>query len=215
MITGASSGIGLDLAWILAEQSYDLVLVARRLHILERVASEISAKHRVSVTPLQYDLRNPAAPRALYDSLTSNNVVVDVLINNAGIGLSGRFDQVDEHISLETIALNVTALTALTQLFLPPMVQRNRGRVMNVASTAAFQPGPLMAVYYATKAYVLSFTEAIADELRDSGVTLTALCPGPTRTEFAEIAKMTNSKLFSSPLLMNSRATLQSTATRR
>lgn len=204
LVTGASSGIGLDLARILAEHGHDLVLVARSAGTLEQIAAELSSRHGISATALPTDLSDPGAPRALYDLLAARGVVVDILINNAGFGLLGRFDQSDERRLLEMIQVNVAALTELTRLFLPGMIQRNRGRIMNVASTAAFQPGPLMAVYYATKAYVLSLTEAIADELRDTNVTLTTLCPGPTRTNFGVVAHMLETHLAHTPFMMTS-----------
>ena len=147
-------------------------------------------------TIIAADLTDPAAPQRIVDELRAKSIDVDVLINNAGIGLAGPFLETDLQKELEMIQLNVVALTHLTKLLLPGMVARHRGHVLNVASTAAFQPGPLMAVYYATKAYVLSFSEALADELRDTGVTVTALCPGPTATGFAAEAGMEESRLF-------------------
>ncbi|MGI8510381.1 MAG: SDR family NAD(P)-dependent oxidoreductase [Gemmatimonadaceae bacterium] len=203
--TGASGGIGLELARILAREGYDLVLVARSLPELERIARELSANHNVGAEASQADLSDPAAPRQLFEAVSARGRAVDILINNAGFGLAGRFDQTDGTRELEMIQVNVAAVTELTKLFLPGMIQRGRGRIMNVASTAAFQPGPLMAVYYATKAYVLSFTQAVAEELRDTGVTLTALCPGPTHTGFAKIANMQGTRLFNSPLTMGAR----------
>jgi short-subunit dehydrogenase len=205
VVTGASSGIGLDLAWICAEHGYDLLLVARSRDVLERLAQEISDKHGGTATVCVADLADASAPRQIYDAAKALRMTVEILINNAGFGDGGRFDQMSLDEMLAMVQVNATAVTALTRLFLPDMLPHKRGRIMNVASTAAFQPGPLMAVYYATKAYVLSLTEAIADELRDTGVTLTALCPGPTRTQFAEIAKMRNSRLFTSPLLLDAR----------
>ena len=204
LITGASAGIGLDLAWVLAEHGYNLILVARSFDVLQRLAADIKSKHAVSATPIRVDLSDPTTPQHLYDSLAAQGIVVDVLINNAGFGLLGRFDRIDESRMYDMIQVNVTSLTALTRLFLPGMIERGNGRVMNVASTAAFQGGPYMTVYYASKAYVLSLTEAIADELRHTAVTITALCPGPTRTKFAEVAQMTMTNLANTPLMMDS-----------
>jgi len=193
LITGASSGIGLDLARLFAKDGHDVVLVARSEGKLREIAAELERDFGVTAHVIVADLAKPDAPRTLVAQLP---VDVDVLVNNAGFGVTGPFVETDLAKELEMIQVNVVALTHLTKLLLPPMVARRRGRVLNVASTAAFQPGPLMAVYYATKAYVLSLSEAIADELRDSGVTVTALCPGPTETGFAAAADMTTTRLF-------------------
>src|ERR1700687_5397122 len=195
LITGASGGIGYELAKLFARDHHDLVLVARSADKLGQVAAELQV-HGVTVKTIVLDLALPVAPKFLYDQLQRENVAIDILINNAGFGAFGEFAQMPEEEILGQIQLNITALTLLTRLFLPSMVQRRAGKIMNVASPADFQPGPLMAVYYATKAYVLSFSEAIADELRNSGVTVTALCPGPTETGFAAVAKMGGSRLF-------------------
>ena len=193
LITGASSGIGLDLARLFAKDGHDVILVARSEGKLREIAAGLERDFGVTAHVIVADLARPDAPRQLVDALP---VDVDVLVNNAGFGVTGPFAGTDLAKELEMIQVNVVALTHLTKLLLPPMIARRRGRVLNVASTAAFQPGPLMAVYYATKAYVLSFSEAIADELRDSGVTVTALCPGPTETGFAAVADMTTTRLF-------------------
>ena len=196
LVTGASSGIGLEMSRQLASEGYELILVARSEEKLLAIARELgNAKVIVA------DLAQPDAPRRVFDSAGP----VDVLINNAGYGVSGPFAETDLENELEMILVNVSALTALTKLFLRPMLARNGGHIVNVASTAAFLPGPLMAVYYATKAYVLSFSEAIADELRDTAVNVTALCPGPTATGFADLAGMTSSRLFSIAKPMSSR----------
>lgn len=204
LVTGASSGIGLELARILAEHSYDVVLVARRGDVLERIAAELRATHGISATALPLDLSRSDAPGELARTLHERGIAVDVLVNNAGFGTRGQFTETSLDTELAMIQVNVSALTALTKLFLPTMVQRGHGRIMNVASTAAFQPGPMMAVYYATKAYVLSFSQAVAEEVRDTGVTITALCPGPTHTNFAKVAHMGTSRLFRSGLVMQS-----------
>lgn len=202
LITGASAGIGEELARIMAADGYDLVLVARSRERLETLARELEGAHGVGVRVLPADLSGAAAPAVLWEQVTGLGIEVDVLVNNAGFGLYGPFvatgaePPTDAAREMEMIALNVGALTHLTKLFLPAMVARGRGRVMNVASTAAFQPGPLMAVYYATKAYVLSFSEAVGVELQGTGVTVTTLCPGPTETEFAAVADMEGSRLF-------------------
>ncbi|MGZ5475353.1 MAG: SDR family NAD(P)-dependent oxidoreductase [Thermoanaerobaculia bacterium] len=196
LVTGASSGIGLDLARVLAEHGHDLVLVARGEAKLRALADDLAKRHGITAHVIAADLIKPHAAAEIVDELKRRRIDVDILVNNAGFGLTGPFVETDLQKELDMIQVNVVAVTELTKLLLVPMVARRRGRILNVASTAAFQPGPLMAVYYATKAYVLSFSEAIADELRESGVTVTALCPGPTETGFADVAQMTESRLF-------------------
>lgn len=196
LITGASSGIGLDLARLFAKDGYDVVLVARSEGKLRELAAEIEREQKVKAHVLIADLARPDAAQQVADELQARGLVVDALVNNAGYGVTGPFTETDLRKELEMIQVNIVALTQLTKLLLPAMVARGIGRILNVASTAAFQPGPLMAVYYATKAYVLSFSEAIADELRHTRVTVTALCPGPTDTGFAVAADMTTSRLF-------------------
>jgi short-subunit dehydrogenase len=196
LITGGSGGIGLEIAKVLARRGFNLVLVARNRDALEAAAGQIEGTNTVSVHVLAADLRRRESPEAIFDFLRGENIPIDVLVNNAGFGLGGEFAETELTRELEMIQVNIAALTHLTKLFLPAMIKRRSGRILNVASTAAFQPGPLMAVYYATKAYVLSFSEALAEELRNAGVTVTALCPGPTRTEFAEEAQVGTSRLF-------------------
>ena len=196
LITGASRGIGLELAKECARHGHDVVLVARHQDALEAAAGLIEGKYNVRAIVVRADLSDPAAPSEIFAAMIAQQIEVHMLINNAGFGLGGEFLETDLEREVDMIQVNVTALTRLTKLFLPPMVKRRSGRVMNVASTAAFQPGPLMAVYYATKAYVLSFSEAIAEELRNTGVTVTALCPGATATGFAETAQISNTRLF-------------------
>jgi short-subunit dehydrogenase len=190
LITGASSGIGADLARLFAKDGYELVLVARSEGKLQALARELGVK----TTVIAADLAKPNAASDVVARL--GGIEIDALVNNAGVGVAGPFLETDLQAELDMIHVNVVALTQLTKLLLPPMVKRGRGRILNVASTAAFQPGPLMAVYYATKAYVLSFSEAIADELRKTGVTVTALCPGPTATGFAAAANVGETRLF-------------------
>src|SRR3982751_4165596 len=197
LVTGGSGGIGLELAKVLARNGYDLVLVSRTRDALEAAAGQIEGKYDIKAHVFAADLRRREAPESIFDFLHNENIPIAILVNNAGFGLGGEFADTELTRELEMIQVNIAALTHLTKLFLPPMIKAKSGRVLNVASTAAFQPGPLMAVYYATKAYVLSFSEALAEELRNTGVTVTALCPGPTRTEFASEAGVTNSRLFS------------------
>ncbi len=196
LVTGGSGGIGLEIAKVLARNGLDLVLVARTRDTLEAAAGQLEGKFGAKVHVFAADLRRPDAPQAIFDFLHNENIPIDVLVNNAGFGVGGEFADTKLQRELEMIQVNISALTHLTKLFLPAMIKRKAGRVLNVASTAAFQPGPLMAVYYATKAYVLSFSQALAEELRHSGVTVTALCPGPTRTRFAASADLRSSRLF-------------------
>ncbi len=196
LVTGASSGIGLEIATVLAAHGHDLVLTARNADALEALAGKLEGKHAISVSVIPGNLARPEFAQDLFASTRAQNLDIDILINNAGFGLGGAFGDTDLDRELEMIQVNIAALTALTKLFLGPMLSRRSGRIMNVASTAAFQPGPLMSVYYASKAYVLSFSEAVAEEIRDSGVTMTVFCPGPTATNFARAALMENSRLF-------------------
>jgi hypothetical protein len=204
LITGASSGIGLDFARLFAEGGYNVVLVARGQQKLETLAQELSGKHGVKALALPADLADPAAPGKLMERLKAEGLQVDVLINNAGFASYGPFAETSLEEESRMIAVNITALTVLTKAVLPGMLARKQGRILNVASTAAFQPGPLMAVYYATKAYVLSFSEALAEETRGTGVTVTCLCPGPTQTGFQARAKMEDSKLVKGRDIMDS-----------
>jgi short-subunit dehydrogenase len=196
LITGASGGIGYELAKLFARDHHNLVLVARSGDKLAQLAAELEKHYGVQVKTIALDLAAPPAPRFLFDQLQREGIAVDILINNAGYGAFGEFGQMPEAEILGQIHLNITALTHLTRVFLPPMVASRKGRIMNVASTAGFQAGPLMAVYYATKAYVISFSEAIANELRGSGVTVTCFCPGATHTGFAKRAGTEGTRLF-------------------
>lgn len=196
LITGASGGIGYELVKLFAQDHHNLVLVARHGPRLAQVADELQRQFEITVRTFALDLTDPAAPQALFAQLQSDGVAIDILVNNAGYGKFGEFADVPLEESLGQVQLNVAALTHLTRLFLGPMLQRRSGRIMNVASTAGFQPGPLMAVYYATKAYVISFSEALANELAGKGITVTCLCPGATETGFAGRAGNDESRLF-------------------
>jgi hypothetical protein len=184
LVTGASSGIGRELARGLAARGHSLLLVARDAVRLTSLAEELERRYGVHAAPLPADLSRPDTPAAIAAACASGGWEVDVLVNNAGFGTNGPFAASDPATEAAQVQVNVAALTALTRLFLPGMMSRRRGGVLNVASTAAFQAGPWMAVYYAGKAYVVSFTEALAVELRGTGITASVLCPGPTRTEF-------------------------------
>jgi uncharacterized protein len=203
LITGASGGIGYELAKLFARDHYNLVLVARSSDRLAQVAGELHGQFGVTVRTVALDLAAAPAPQFLFDQMQREGVAVDVLVNNAGFGGFGEFASMTEEEILGQIHLNITALTCLTRLFLPAMLARRAGKIMNVASTAAFQPGPLMAVYYATKAYVLSFSEALANEVAGSGVAVTCFCPGATDTNFQKRAGMENSRLFKKIGAMN------------
>lgn len=196
LVTGASSGIGLELARLFAADGAELILVARRTELLNQLAEELHTNHGTTSTVISLDLSEPDAPQRLYDEVTAAQKQVDVLVNNAGFGQLGRFVDVPLERHLSMIQVNIAALTHLTYLFLPQMRERRQGAILNLGSTAAFQPGPNSAVYYATKAYVLSFSEALSTELRRSGVSVTCLCPGPTRTGFGEDSDMEKTLIF-------------------
>ncbi len=208
LITGASSGIGLELARILAARKHDLVLAARSEAKLRLLASE-AERHGVRTRVITADLSVAGAAASLVERATADGWPIDILVNNAGYGLYGKFVETRLDVELAMIQLNIVALTELTKRLLPAMVSRRSGRILNVASTAAFFPGPLMAVYYATKAYVLSFSEAIGDELAGTGVTVTALCPGPTESGFQAAAQLEESKLVAGKRLPSAREVAQ------
>lgn len=202
LITGATSGIGRALAERFAQDGHELILVARNETRLASARRDLETTYRIPVSDCPLDLTEPDAPETLRHHLTIENIDVDVLVNNAGFATYGPFAEMDIEPQLGMIRLHVHALTQLTHLLLPGMIERGQGGILNVASTAAFQPGPGMAVYFATKAYVLSFSEALHKELREHGITVTALCPGPTSTEFFERASMQRSGLTSQLLVM-------------
>ncbi|MBW4330149.1 SDR family oxidoreductase [Stakelama sp. CBK3Z-3] len=196
LITGASAGLGVEFAHALAARGHDLILTARRGDRLVDLAAAITDRHGVAVTVLPADLARPGAAAALIDQIARRDLAVNVLINNAGFGANGAFAGEDPAKLDAMLDLNCRAVMDLARLVLPGMVQMRSGAILNVASTAAFQPGPWMALYYATKAFVLSLSEALHEEVRESGVTVTALCPGPVRTEFFDIAGMGDNALF-------------------
>jgi short-subunit dehydrogenase len=189
LITGASSGIGWELAKCFAADKSNLVLVARNRDALEKLAVELRAAQGVQVHVLAADLSLPETPSRIFEELSAQNISVDILVNNAGFGLHGGFVDLPLSEQLKIIQVNVTALTALTGLFLAGMIQRRRGGILNVGSVAGFLPGPYMAVYYASKAFVLSFTEALAAETSGTGLKISALCPGPTHSNFGNVAR--------------------------
>lgn len=196
LITGASAGLGAEFAKLFAADKHDLLLVARRRDRLDAMAAELSAAHGVKAHVVAADLMDPAAPKAILDEVERLGLEVGFLVNNAGFGSNGNFWELDADRERGMVEVNVTALVVLTRALLPAMVKRGSGRVLNVGSTAGFQPGPYMAGYYATKAFVNSFTEALAFELKGTGVTATVSCPGATATEFAGVAGNDKSALF-------------------
>jgi uncharacterized protein len=196
LITGASAGIGRELAEMFAAERSNLVLVARRRERLEELAARLHVLHGVDVRVMAADLAQPDAPAAICNQLGREGVSIDVLVNNAGFGALGPVAELGLARQMDMVQVNVAALTHLTRLLIPGMIERRRGGILNVASIAGFQAGPFMAVYYATKAYLISFSEALADELYPRGVRVTCLCPGPTTTEFAETADMGRTLLF-------------------
>lgn len=204
LITGASGGIGLELAHLFARDGYRLVLVARNRGALRALANELQSRYNAEVWISPKDLAHPAAPPELYQELQESNVVLDVLVNNAGFGGRGAFLETDWNHEAEMLQVNIVALTHLTKLFLP-QIRAREGKLLNVASTAAFLPGPFMSVYYASKAFVLSFTEALAEELSGTGATVTCLCPGPVKTGFQKRANIADTNLLNGPLLVDVR----------
>lgn len=206
VVTGASSGIGLELTRLLAAAGHDLVLVARNEGALRRVAQETEAAYRTSAHLLPLDLADPASPAAIHDYCRSKGLAPDTLVNNAGFATNGLFAHTDLGSELAQVQVNITSLMHLSKLFLPGMLNRGTGRILNVASTAGFQAGPYMAVYYASKAFVISLSEALAEEVRGSGVTVTVLCPGPTRTDFQRRAGIEHAAIAREILMMDAAA---------
>jgi short-subunit dehydrogenase len=201
LITGASAGIGFELAKLCARDGHNVVLVARSGDKLAQLAAELEKAYKIRASVVAADLAQATGPDQVFAATQRAEIDVDILINNAGFGQFGLYVDTDLRGELQQIELNIASLTHLTKLYILPMVQRKRGRILNVASTAAFQPGPLMAVYYATKAYVLSFSGALSNELQGTGVTATCLCPGPTTTEFHQRAAMDRSNMMKAPFM--------------
>lgn len=196
LITGASAGLGREFVELCAADGHNVVLVARRKDRLEQAAETVRSVHGVMARVIAADLSDPATPQAIFEELSGDGVAVDYLVNNAGFGSNGAFVEMPRDRELSMIEVNVSALTALCHLFLPGMIERKHGRILNVGSTAGFQAGPFMATYYASKAYVNHFSEALWHEVKDHGVTVTVSCPGATATEFAEVSGNDKSKLF-------------------
>ncbi len=196
LITGASGGIGLELAKVFAQNNYNLILIARNEAKLNEIAADLSEKYHINTTVITKDLSDPKGSSEIFEEVKNKGLAVDILVNNAGFATSGAFYKLPIQDELNEIQLNITSLVELTHLFLPQMVDRKFGKILNVASTASFQPGPFMATYYATKSFVLSFSTAIASELNNTGVSVTTLCPGPTETNFDKRAGVSDLPLF-------------------
>jgi short-subunit dehydrogenase len=203
LITGASSGIGLELARQFAKHHHPLVLVARVQSELQTISAELSREHGVEVQFIAKDLQNPDAPQEIFNAITAYGMSIDILVNNAGLGQRGRFWETPLDRDIAMMRVNAEAVVRMTKLFLPGMIDRRRGRILNTASVAAFEPGPLMAIYHATKAFVLSFSEALATEVEDTGVRVTALCPGATDTDFFAKAHMVDTRVFQKAQVMS------------
>lgn len=201
LITGASSGIGWELAKLFASDNSNLVLAARREDRLEELSDLLKSEFGVDVFIMPTDLSKKTAPRQIFSKLRKEGIQIDVLVNNAGFGARGSVLELDTGLQMEMIQVNVAALTHLTRLFLPGFVERGRGGILNVGSLAGFQPGPNLAVYYATKAYVLSFTEALSEEITNPNIKITCLAPGPVRTEFGRKSELDDSLLFKLSLM--------------
>lgn len=196
LITGASSGIGLELAHLFARDGYDLVLIARNQASLDRLGGEIHSEHEIQVTVIAQDLADPLAPQVIYDQRTHRSIEVEILVNKAGTQVYGAFHEASLEQLLELIQVNSIALMHLTHLLLPGMIRQGHGQILNVGSTGSFVPGPLNAVYCATKAFVLSFSQAVGAELAGTGVTVTTLCPGATKTAFITRHGMQDVRIF-------------------
>ncbi|MFA9408088.1 MAG: SDR family NAD(P)-dependent oxidoreductase [Candidatus Dadabacteria bacterium] len=201
LITGASSGLGMELAKLFAADGSDLVLVARREERLIELADELKSEHGIEVHVLPKDLSKKTAPKEIFSHLNKENIEIDVVVNNAGFGNKGQIADLDTDLQLDMIQVNLVALTHLTRLFITGIIERGYGGILNVGSLAGFQPGPNLAVYYATKAYVLSFTEALAEEISNPNIKISCLAPGPVKTEFGEKSDLEDSLLFKLSLM--------------
>lgn len=188
LITGATSGIGYELSKLFAKDRHNLLLIARNKEKMQEIKKELEKKYSVCIFIIQKDLKDEQAVDEIYNFVKKNKLIVDNLVNNAGFGSFGYFHKINRQWDLDMIKVNIVALTNLIKVFLPDMVRRNSGSILNIASTAAFQGGPMMSVYYGTKAYVLSISEALAEEYKDTKVKISTLCPGPVNTSFQNIA---------------------------
>lgn len=205
IVTGASSGIGYEFTRFLSAIPYDLVLIARNLDRLVEIKKELEARYKIRVTVIPADLAQPGIAIDIHNELQNQDIVVDMLINNAGFGKCGSYLDQSWEDEADMVHVNILSLLHLTRLLLPKMIKRKHGYICNVASTAGFFPGPYMATYYATKSYIVSYTQALHHELRHSGVSVSALCPGPTATNFQTVANVTNTRLFQMSNLANAK----------
>ncbi len=203
LVTGASTGIGNELSRLLAQDGYNLVIVARNEEKLKELSAELEEKYNIFVKVIAKDLSYPDSPNEIFNETKRQELNISVLINNAGFGSFGEFLNLNIENEINMLQVNVLSLTHLTYLYGREMIKLGGGKILNVSSTAAFQPGPLMTVYYASKAYVLHFSEALANELNNKGITVTALCPGPTKTDFQARAEMNESKLIKRAKIMD------------
>lgn len=201
LITGASSGIGMGLAKLFAADGSDLVLVARREDRLNELAEKLKSEHGIEVHVLPKDLSKKTSPKEIFNHLKKEKIEIDVLVNNAGFGSRGTVSELDTDLQVDMVQVNAAALTHLTSLFLPGIIERGQGGILNVGSLAGFQPGPNLAVYFATKAYVLSFTEALAEEISNPNIKVSCFAPGPVKTEFGEKSDLEDSLLFKVSLM--------------
>ena len=201
LITGASSGIGMGLAKLFAADGSDLVLVARREDRLNKLAEELKSEHGIEVHVLPKDLSKKTSPKEIFNHLKKEKIEIDVLVNNAGFGSRGMVSELDTDLQVDMVQVNAAALTHLTSLFLPGIIERGQGGILNVGSLAGFQPGPNLAVYFATKAYVLSFTEALAEEISNPNIKISCFAPGPVKSEFGEKSDLEDSLLFKLSLM--------------
>lgn len=201
LITGASSGIGMGLAKLFAADGSDLVLVARREDRLNELAEKLKSEHGIEVHVLPKDLSKKTSPKEIFNHLKKEKIEIDVLVNNAGFGSRGMVSELDTDLQVDMVQVNAAALTHLTSLFLPGIIERGQGGILNVGSLAGFQPGPYLAVYFATKAYVLSFTEALAEEISNPNIKISCFAPGPVKTEFGEKSDLEDSLLFKLSLM--------------
>jgi len=209
VITGASGGIGRELSELYAKKEYDLFLISRDERKLERVKENLEDDYGIRVGYFPIDLAKPGSAKVVFNEMVNRGIQIDILINNAGFGLAGRFESNDHQREVDMIQLNITTLMELSKLVLPQMKKRGSGHIVNIASVASFLPGPFMSVYYATKAFVLSFTEALSEELKGSGIFVTAICPGPTISGFQKEAEMESLKVLRFSNVMTSEKVAQ------
>ena len=203
LVTGASTGIGNELSRLLAQDGYNLVLIARNEEKLKKLSTELEEKYNIFAKVIVKDLSSPNSPQEIFKETQEQELNISVLINNAGYGSFGEFLDLQIENEINMLQVNILSLTNLTYLYGKEMIKMGSGKILNVSSTAAFQPGPLMTVYYASKAYVLHFSEALANELKNKNITVTTLCPGPTKTNFQQRAEMLESKLVNGKRIMN------------